>query len=103
MGLRVSKLSKVFTGNGFRRLEGVQMIPKGYIPVCVGIDNETKRFMVHRKSLVDVEFLQLLCKSAEEYGFRNEGVLRIPCDAKEFEGWVMRGTRRRKVLRVRPT
>ncbi|KAF5188656.1 Auxin-responsive protein [Thalictrum thalictroides] len=100
MGLTASKFSKIIkSGNGFKRLKGPPMAPRGYVPVCVGVENETKRFMVHRNSLHDIEFVELLYKSAEEYGFCNQGILRIPYDAKEFEDWVIRGAR---TLKVRP-
>ncbi|KAH7565674.1 hypothetical protein JRO89_XS09G0243100 [Xanthoceras sorbifolium] len=45
--------------------------------------------MVHRKALGEADFLELLCKAADEYGFCHEGVLRIPYEAKEFEEWMM--------------
>ncbi|KAL3598561.1 hypothetical protein D5086_006479 [Populus alba] len=31
------------------------------------------------------EFLELLYRSAEEYGFDNEGILRIAYEARDFE------------------
>ncbi|KAL0332614.1 UNVERIFIED_CONTAM: Auxin-responsive protein SAUR40 [Sesamum calycinum] len=74
---------------------------KGYIPVAVGVDQETKRFMVHTTALSNAEFVQLLCRSAEEYGFCNKGILRIPYDAKAFEEWMSRSTEQ-KIIRVQP-
>ena len=38
-------------------------------------------------------------RAAEEYGFCNEGVLRIPYEAKDFEEWVVE---RGKKTRVKP-
>lgn len=66
------------------------LTPKGYVPICVGVENETKRFMVHRTLFGDAEFLELLYRSAEEYGFRNEGILRIPFEAKDFKEWILK-------------
>lgn len=69
--------------------------------------NESKRFMVHAKSLADQDFVEFLCKSAEEYGFYNDGILKIPyeaealiwgmdlcsrCQAQCFEGTLIRPT-----------
>lgn len=62
------------------------MTPKGYVPVAVGENvNESKRFMVHTTALYDAEFLELLSRSAEEHGFCNQGILRIPYETKAFE------------------
>ncbi|OVA12360.1 Auxin-induced protein [Macleaya cordata] len=103
MGLRASKLSRFFLANGaYKRLKGPPSTPKGYVPVCVGMNNDTKCFMIHTKSLSDAEFVKLLYKSAEEYGFCTEGILRIPYDAKEFEEWMIKRTSDQKMLRVRP-
>lgn len=64
--------------------------PKGYVPVCVGVnDDQTTRFIVHTTMLREDDFLEFLCRAAEEYGFCNDGVLRIPYEAKEFEEWVV--------------
>ncbi|KDP40655.1 hypothetical protein JCGZ_24654 [Jatropha curcas] len=93
MGVKASKLSKFINGaKGIKRIGvGSPSTPRGYVPVCVGVsENSSKRFIVHRRAFGDAEFLELLCKSAEEYGFCNEGVLRIPFEAKDFEEWMIR-------------
>ncbi|TKY64223.1 Auxin-induced protein, ARG7 [Spatholobus suberectus] len=46
--------------------------------------------MVHTRALGDASFRELLGGSAEEYGFRNEGVLKIPFEAQDFEEWLIR-------------
>ncbi|KAL5755487.1 hypothetical protein ACOSQ2_020233 [Xanthoceras sorbifolium] len=71
--------------------KNIIITPRGYVPICcVGVNgDETRRFMVHRKALGEADFLELLCKAADEYGFCHEGVLRIPYEAKEFEEWMM--------------
>ncbi|OMO66052.1 Auxin responsive SAUR protein [Corchorus olitorius] len=102
MGVRVSKLNRLI---GARRIKQFEvnpplLTPKGYIPVCVGVDDDTRKFIVHMTTLRDADFLELLCKSAEEYGFSNEGVLRIPYEAKAFEEWFMRRAAKRKIVRV---
>ncbi|XP_058004068.1 auxin-responsive protein SAUR72-like [Hevea brasiliensis] len=99
MGVRASKLGKLIAARSVKRLGGPPpLAPKGYVPICVGVNGDTRRFIVHRKALGDAEFLELLCKSAEEYGFCNEGVLRIPYEAKDFEAWMIRKAK----LRITP-
>ncbi|KAJ6389309.1 hypothetical protein OIU77_027615 [Salix suchowensis] len=46
------------------------------------------------------EFLELLYKSSEEYGFDSEGILRIAYEAKDFEEWMITGAKG-KVLRAK--
>ncbi|KAL6335175.1 hypothetical protein AAG906_029403 [Vitis piasezkii] len=90
MGLRASKLGRIIGGRGsHKRLGGSAMAPRGYVPVCVGVDDETKRFIVHTTTLCEDDFMELLYRAAEEYGFCNEGVLRIPYEAKDFEKWMV--------------
>ncbi|KAH7679987.1 Small auxin-up RNA protein [Dioscorea alata] len=87
MGIRASKLCRVLMGRKMSRDEdGVPVAArKGYIPVSVGLGKDCKRFMIHMSCFGDEDLLELLCRSAEEYGFHNQGILRIPCDAKNFE------------------
>lgn len=102
MGLRASKLSKHIGAQVLgKRLRGSSLTPRGYIPICVGMNNDTRRFMVRAKALEDADFLEFLYRSAEEYGFCNEGVLRIPYEAKDFEEWMLRRSKR-NVFRVKP-
>ncbi|KAL2241289.1 uncharacterized protein LOC105178371 [Sesamum indicum] len=106
MGVKASKFSRVVRFHSLKRSRGALrgpslMPPRGYIPVAIGVDQETKRFMVHTTALSSAEFVQLLCRSAEEYGFCNEGILRIPYDAKAFEEWMSRSTKQ-KIIRVQP-
>ncbi|KAJ7951455.1 Auxin-responsive protein [Quillaja saponaria] len=109
MGVRTSKLRKrVGDGQGvYKRLKGptsttTLATPRGYVPICVGRnENTSKRFMVHTTALEDAEFSEMLFKSAEEYGFCNEGILRIPFEAKEFEEWMIRRRSKRMLLRVK--
>ncbi|XP_048428433.1 auxin-responsive protein SAUR40-like [Pyrus x bretschneideri] len=102
MGIRNSKLlSQLIEAQGVKRLRSPSMTPKGYVPVCVGVDGDTKRFMVHTTLLHHADFLELLHKSAEEYGLCNDGVLRIPYEAKDFEEhWMIRRSKIYKVEAV---
>ncbi|KAM1219178.1 hypothetical protein FF2_045697 [Malus domestica] len=94
MGVRSIKvLSQLIGAPRVQRLKRLKshnsVTPKGYVPVCVGVYGDTKRFMVHTTLLHHVEFSELLHRSAEEYGFPNDGVLRIPYEAKDFEEYWM--------------
>ncbi|XP_062088455.1 auxin-responsive protein SAUR71-like [Humulus lupulus] len=108
MGMRASKLGKLIGATGSlkrRRLRGspIPLTPRGYVPICVGIEDElTKRFMVRTALFGDAHFSELLYRSAEEYGFSNDGVLRIPCGAKDFEDWITKHSSKSKLFRVKP-
>ncbi|XP_015069454.1 auxin-responsive protein SAUR71-like [Solanum pennellii] len=90
MGVKASKLSKLIgigmVGKRLKLSGASVMTPRGYVPVAVGVNlNESKRFMVHTTALYDAEFLEMLSRSAEEYGFHNQGILRIPYETNAFE------------------
>ncbi|KAK7381904.1 hypothetical protein VNO80_00453 [Phaseolus coccineus] len=89
MGGRESKLRKRESGGS--DYGGSLLVPKGYVPIWVGKrEDDWKWFMVHTKALGDAYFQELLRRSAEEYGFRNEGILRIQFEAQDFEEWLIR-------------
>jgi len=60
--------------------------PKGYVPVIVGAgdDGRVERFMVHVKVFKEPWMVEMLEKAEAEFGCRQEGVLRIPCDVDKF-------------------
>ncbi|KAM7270570.1 hypothetical protein ACFE04_029784 [Oxalis oulophora] len=62
-------------------------VPAGHFPVIVvGYDHQIEeRFVVNAKMLRHPIFVQLLNISAQEYGFHQRGVLRIPIDVAVFE------------------
>lgn len=79
-----------------RRMRGAALPRRGYIPVSVGAENDetTKRYMVQTSALCDADFLELLSQTAEEYGFRNQGIIRIHCESKVFEErMLLKGTK----------
>lgn len=102
MGLRGSKLSQIIGVNKRLRSSTAVMTPKGYVPVCVGVNGDFRQFMVHTKLLGHQEFMELLYRSAEEYGFCNDGVLRIPYEAKDFEEYWMIKKSTPKIFKVKP-
>lgn len=108
MGGRASKISRLVARSSpsrwdYERLgadHNLLQVPKGYFPICVGIsERDCTRFIVQTKVLGDADFLQLLRRSGEEYGFVNQGILRIPYEAKDFEELMLRITKV-KVIRV---
>ncbi|KAG5546877.1 hypothetical protein RHGRI_018891 [Rhododendron griersonianum] len=66
--------------NGKSRRSGAR---SGHIPVYVG--EEMERFVVSADLLNHPIFVTLLNRSAQEYGYEQKGVLRIPCHVVVFE------------------
>ncbi|KAL6996087.1 hypothetical protein U1Q18_006223 [Sarracenia purpurea var. burkii] len=59
------------------------VVPKGFLAVCVG--KELKRFIIPTEYLGHQAFGILLREAEEEFGFEQEGVLKIPCQVPLFE------------------
>ncbi|KAG2728426.1 hypothetical protein I3843_01G200600 [Carya illinoinensis] len=59
------------------------VVPKGFLAVCVG--KELKRFIIPTHYLGHQAFGILLREAEEEFGFQQEGVLKIPCEVSVFE------------------
>ncbi|KAG4124588.1 hypothetical protein Goshw_022699 [Gossypium schwendimanii] len=61
-------------------------VPEGHFPVYVGMDQtSTRRFIVSAELLRRPIFVELLNRSAQEYGYEQRGVLRIPINIVVFE------------------
>ncbi|KAK1275914.1 hypothetical protein QJS04_geneDACA004137 [Acorus gramineus] len=58
-------------------------VPKGFLAVSVG--EEMKRFVIPTAYLTHRAFSVLLREAEEEFGFQQEGVLRLPCEVSVFE------------------
>lgn len=58
-------------------------VPKGFLAVCVGKD--LKRYIIPTEYLSHHAFGILLREAEEEFGFQQEGVLKIPCEVSVFE------------------
>ncbi|KAL3734057.1 hypothetical protein ACJRO7_023413 [Eucalyptus globulus] len=58
-------------------------VPEGHVPVYVG--EEMERFVVIAEMLNHPVFIGLLNRSAQEYGYEQQGALRIPCHVVVFE------------------
>ena len=59
------------------------VVPKGFLALCVG--KELKRFIIPMEYLGHQAFGILLREAEEEFGFQQEGVLKIPCEVGVFE------------------
>ncbi|CAJ2656571.1 unnamed protein product [Trifolium pratense] len=64
-------------------ISNVDVVPKGFLAVCVG--KELKRFIIPMDYLKHQAFEVLLQEAEEEFGFQQEGVLKIPCQVSIFE------------------
>ncbi|KAK7267179.1 hypothetical protein RIF29_19844 [Crotalaria pallida] len=59
------------------------VVPEGHVPIYVG--DEMERFVVSAELLNHPIFVKLLNQSAQEYGYEQKGVLRLPCHVIVFE------------------
>ncbi|KZV51270.1 hypothetical protein F511_05927 [Dorcoceras hygrometricum] len=69
------------SGDDYRKRSA--SVPEGHLPVYVG--DEMERFIVSAELLNHPIFVKLLNRSAQEYGYRQAGVLRIPCHVYLFK------------------
>jgi SAUR family protein len=69
------------TGDGGRT-------PKGYVPIVLVGDGDEgcaeERVLVHVAMLKEPCMEGLLEMAAQQFGYGQQGVLRIPCDARQF-------------------
>lgn len=64
-------------------------IMKGFVPLLVGEeDGEEEKILVHVKVLKDPRFVALLEAAAAEFGYRQRGVIRMPCNVRHFQSMV---------------
>lgn len=63
-------------------------IPKGYLPIVLVHDDEggaETKVLVRIKDLQEPCLAALLEMAEEQFGYGQQGVLRVPCDAQRFE------------------
>jgi SAUR family protein len=78
-----------------------QRIPKGYLPIVLVRDDEggaETRVLVRIKDLQEPCMAALLEMAEEQFGYGQQGVLRVPCDAQRFDH-VVNMARKSKVAR----
>ncbi|ESW21311.1 hypothetical protein PHAVU_005G060300 [Phaseolus vulgaris] len=80
-GCRRRLRAESFRASKIRRSSAV--VPEGHVPIYVG--DEMERFVVCAELLNHPVFVKLLNESAQEYGYEQKGVLRLPCRVFDFE------------------
>ncbi|CAL4962922.1 unnamed protein product [Urochloa decumbens] len=64
-------------------------VPKGYLPIVLVRDDdeggEETRVLVRVKDLKEPCMAALLELAEQQFGYGQQGVLRVPCDAQRFE------------------
>lgn len=63
---------------------GVQVIPKGFLAVYVGT-TVVRRCVIPTSYLSMPDFRILMERAADEFGYEQEGGLRLPCEEEDFE------------------
>ena len=76
-------LKKTLSFTDTTSMLSTEVVPKGFLAVCVG--KELKRFIIPTEYLGHQAFGVLLREAEEEFGFQQEGVLKIPCEVAVFE------------------
>ncbi|KAK9280777.1 hypothetical protein L1049_003666 [Liquidambar formosana] len=71
-----------------RRRSSLKEVPKGFLAVYVG--SELRRFVIPASYLSMPDFMVLMERAAEEFGFEQEGGLRFPCEVEDFEEILVR-------------
>ncbi|XP_074295651.1 auxin-responsive protein SAUR23-like [Silene latifolia] len=62
----------------------IDYVPKGYLAICVGKE-QLKRYVIPTHYLSHQSFQILLNEAEEEFGFQQEGVLKLPCEIAIFD------------------
>ncbi|XP_076942431.1 uncharacterized protein LOC143612291 [Bidens hawaiensis] len=82
-------LKKTLSFSDISNSQGAQediVVKKGYLAVWVGRDEDAmKKFVIPMDYLAHQAFSVLLRDAEEEFGFQQEGILKIPCDVPLFE------------------
>ncbi|WVZ60014.1 hypothetical protein U9M48_010087 [Paspalum notatum var. saurae] len=74
-------------GRGAGSDEVVEKVPRGHVPMVTGGSregDEGERVMVPVRLLSDPCIAELLDMAAQQYGYGQPGVLRVPCDTGHF-------------------
>ncbi|KAK1307678.1 hypothetical protein QJS10_CPA09g00957 [Acorus calamus] len=59
-------------------------IPKGYVPMLVGKERRRERFAVRVEVFNHPCMAELLDMAAQEFGYEQKGILKLPCDVEYF-------------------
>lgn len=73
----------------YRRLKNKKAekdeVRKGYVPVLVGMGAILEKIFIPTKLLMHPDIVALLKNSAEEFGYKQHGLLRIPYASESFK------------------
>ncbi|XP_019054012.1 PREDICTED: auxin-induced protein X15-like [Nelumbo nucifera] len=72
-------------------------VPRGFLAVYVGPEN--RRFVIPASYLSMPDFRVLMEKVAEEFGFEQQGALKIPCEEEDFEKILLRCFERQEKMK----
>ncbi|KAH0454627.1 hypothetical protein IEQ34_016551 [Dendrobium chrysotoxum] len=64
-----------------------KLAPKGYVPVILGRENEQKEKIIVHVSILNHPFIRILLDHVaadQDIGYKQNGVLSIPCDVLVF-------------------
>ncbi|CAN6352471.1 unnamed protein product [Urochloa humidicola] len=81
-----SSSSSLARRRGGGRKAAAAETPEGHVPVYVGGGGEEapERFVVRAELLGSPALAELLGRAAQEYGYRHQGPIRIPCPVAVF-------------------
>ncbi|XP_051201342.1 auxin-responsive protein SAUR71 [Lolium perenne] len=67
--------------------DGSGGVPRGCVPLLVvgDGDEESERFVVRVEALRHPSLAVLLEMAAQEFGYKQEGILRVPCAVHQFK------------------
>lgn len=72
-------------GGGEEKSSEKHAVPRGYVPVLVGSEKEMERFLLRVELFKHPSIMVLLEVAAQEFGYNQKGILKIPCDVKHFK------------------
>ncbi|TVU45824.1 hypothetical protein EJB05_05327, partial [Eragrostis curvula] len=84
---------------GYSGADEEEKVPKGHVPMVAGggEDGDGERMLVPVRLLSDPSIAELLDMAAQQYGYGQPGVLRVPCDAGHFRRLVDGAMHRRGI------
>ncbi|PWA76677.1 SAUR-like auxin-responsive protein family [Artemisia annua] len=60
-------------------------VEEGHFAVVAAKCEKPKRFVVELRCLSNPSFLRLLKEAGDEYGFKHEGAIAVPCNPHELQ------------------
>ncbi|XP_004493992.1 auxin-induced protein 10A5-like [Cicer arietinum] len=82
---RVNYISDIDDDDDDEESEASTRVQQGYFAVIAMQGEETKKFIVELDYLKDPDFMRLLEKAKEEYGYEQKGAITVPCRPQELQ------------------